>query len=292
MRGAWSVERRERLVGDTISNLQSLCSNWSKTPTLDAQVLLAHITGKNRAWLLAHPETALTPAQQNALGSAVSRLKAGEPLPYVLGHWEFYGLNFTINAHTLIPRPETELMVEQALEWLQAHPGRRRAADIGTGSGCVAVSLAVNIPDLQITATDISPAALEVARSNAEKHNVEDRVQFKHADLLPANLATCSLICANLPYIPTKTLEGLSVFGREPTLALEGGPDGLSLIRRLLPQAVQNLSSSDLLLLEIENTQGEAALNLAREFFPEARIDLLPDLAGHDRLIRIETFVA
>ena len=292
MTGDWRLEIGEPPVGEIISNLKSLCSNWSETPSLDAQVLLAHITGKNRAWLLAHPEAALTPAQQNALGSAVSRLKAGEPLPYVLDHWEFYGLNFTINAHTLIPRPETELMVEQALEWLQAHPGRRCAADIGTGSGCVAVSLAVNIPDLQITATDISPAALEVARSNAQKHQVAARIKYVQADLLDIRLppSTFRLIAANLPYIPTKTLEGLDVFGREPTLALDGGPDGFDIIRRLLPQAVQNLSSNGLLLLEIENTQGEAALNLAREFFPEAQIDLLPDLAGHDRLIRIETF--
>jgi release factor glutamine methyltransferase len=286
----WCLETGVLSVKENLSNLKSLLSNWSETPALDAQVLLSHICSKNRAWVLAHPEGILTPEQQNALGAAVSRLEAGEPLPYILGHWSFYGLDFTINAETLIPRPETELMVEQALEWLQAFPERRSAADIGTGSGCIAVSLAVHIADLRVTGTDISLTALEVARSNAEKHNVAARVKFVEADLLPANLPTCSLICANLPYIPTQTLEGLDVFVREPTLALDGGPDGLCLIRKLLPQAVRSLPSEGLVLLEIETTQGKAGLDLAREHFPKAQIDLLSDLAGHDRLIRIETF--
>jgi release factor glutamine methyltransferase len=245
--------------------------------------------GKNRAWLLAHPETELTSVQRNELEAATTRLEAGEPLPYVLGYWEFYGLNLTINAHTLIPRPETELLVEQAIEWLRTHPGQRRAADVGTGSGCIAISLATNVPDLHITATDISPKALEIAQINAQSHAVSDQIDFLQADLLHTPRSTFHVICANLPYIPTKTLEELEVFGREPTLALDGGPDGLSLIRRLLPQAVQRLPSDGLLLLEIENTQGQAAVRLAYDFFPKAQIDLLPDLAGHDRLIRIET---
>ncbi len=288
--GDWRLEIGVLSVRENLSNLKSLFSNWSETPALDAQVLLSHICSKNRAWLLAHPEAVLIPEQQNALGAAVSRLEAGEPLPYILGHWSFYGLDFSINAETLIPRPETELMVEQALQWLQAFPGRRSAADIGTGSGCIAVSLAVQITDLRVTGIDISPTALEVARSNAEKHNIAARVKFVHADLLPENLPPYSLICANLPYIPTKTLEGLDVYGWEPTLALDGGPDGLRLIRRLLPQAVRSLSPDGLVLLEIEAAQGKAGLDLAREFFPKAQIDLLSDLAGHDRLIRIETF--
>lgn len=286
----WGLEIGVLSIRENLSTLKSQFSIWSDTPALDSQVLLSHICRKDRAWVLAHPEGILTPEQQNTLGAAVSRLEAGEPLPYILGHWSFYGLDFTINAETLIPRPETELMVEQALQWLQAYPGRRSAADIGTGSGCIAVSLAVHIPDLRVTGTDISLAALEIAKSNAEEHNVAARVKYVHADLLPTNLSTCNLICANLPYIPTQILEGLDVFGREPTLALDGGPDGLRLIRKLLPQAAHILSSEGLVLLEIEATQGEAGVNLARETFPKAQIELLPDLAGHDRLIRIETF--
>jgi len=292
MIGDRRLEIGEFTLGEILSNLKSQFSRWSETPSLDAQVLLVHISGQKRAWVLAHPEARLTPEQQVALDRAVSRLEAGEPLPYILGHWEFYGLDFNINAATLIPRPETELMVEQAIQWLAAPPRRRCAADIGTGSGCIAISLAIKIPDLRVTATDISPAALEVAQSNAENHDVASRIDFKQADLLslPAPDPTYHLICANLPYIPTRRLEGLDVFGREPDLALDGGPDGLSLIRRLLPQAARSLSSQGLLLLEIESMQGQAGMHLACETFPEAQIDLLPDLAGRDRLIRIETF--
>ncbi len=255
-------------------------------------MLIAHITGNNRAWVLAHPEIELTSEQQSALDAAISRLKTGEPLPYVLGYWEFYGLAFAINAHTLIPRPETELIVEQAYEWIKAHPGKRQVADIGTGSGCIAISLAANISDLRVTATDISSEALKVAQINAHSHFVSHQINFIQADLLsfPSAKSQFHVICANLPYIPTKTLEGLSVFGNEPTLALDGGSDGLSLIRKLLPQAARNLSSAGLLLLEIEVTQGEIAVNLAQEIFGKSQIDLLSDLAGHDRLVRIETF--
>jgi len=273
--------------------LQASIFNDSETPSLDAQVLLAHITGNSRARLLAHQEEKLTPEQQKTLEAAISSLQAGVPLPYIIGYWEFYGLNFTINAHTLIPRPETELLIEEALKWLQAHPEQRQAVDVGTGSGCIAIALAKTIPNLQVIATDISSEALEVAHTNAQKHAVSDRITFIQTDLLslPTFHYQYPMICANLPYIPTRTLESLDVFGREPTLALDGGPDGLSLIRRLLPQAVQHLASGGLLLIEIENTQGKAVLNLAEEFFPETRIDLLPDLAGQDRLIRIETFI-
>jgi release factor glutamine methyltransferase len=279
----------EQSIGEIISNFQAIFSDWSETPSLDIQVLLADITGKNRAWLLTHPETELTPDQQNALSTLVARLQTGEPLPYVLGYWEFYGLDFTITDDTLIPRPETELLVEQALSWLDSHPDKRRAADVGTGSGCIAVSLAAHTPDLRVTACDISVEALQVAYDNAKKHLVIERIEFVQADLLPVTLQTCDLICANLPYIPSDKLAKLAVFGKEPTLALDGGPDGLTMIRRLLPQAARCLTAESLLLLEIEASTGKTAMDLASEYFPKAQISLLSDLAGLDRLIRIET---
>ena len=276
-------------VQESYTKLKSQCAIWSDTPALDAQVLLSHICNKERAWVLAHPEVKLTTEQQSALSVVMSRVETGEPLPYILGHWSFFSLDFKVNADTLIPRPETELMVEEALQWLNAHPRRRSVIDIGTGSGCIAISLAVHIPNLQVTGSDISLAALEVASFNANQHGVASRIQLVHADLLPDKLSSYDLISANLPYIPTKTLERLDVFGREPTLALDGGPDGLRLIRRLLPHAAQILAPEGLVLLEIEATQGEEVLSLSAEFFPRARINLLTDLAGHDRLIRIET---
>ncbi|MBU0510801.1 MAG: peptide chain release factor N(5)-glutamine methyltransferase [Chloroflexi bacterium] len=274
-----------------ISNLKSLISNLSATPSLDAQVLLAHITGKPRAWVLAHPEAALDAGQRQALAAALTRLESGEPLPYVLGHWEFYGLDFSIDPAVLIPRPETEVLVETALEWLKAHPRNRHIADVGTGSGCIAVTLAVHVPNLHVTATDISPAALQIARANAHKHHVAERIEFIHADLLDLRLppSAFSLIAANLPYIPTETLHDLEIFGREPTLALDGGPDGLNLISRLMHSGPRYLDPGGLLLVEIEASQGSAALTLARKAFLAAKISLHPDLAGLDRLIRVET---
>jgi release factor glutamine methyltransferase len=286
----WGTERGVLTIREGLTKLKSQCAIWSDSPALDAQVLLSHVCNKERAWVLAHPEKKLNAKQQSALNVVISRVKSGEPLPYILGNWPFYGLDFKVNAETLIPRPETELMVEEALQWLNAHPGRRSVIDVGTGSGCIAITLAVHIQDLQVTGSDISLAALEVASINADNHGVAARLKLVHADLLPDNLSSYDMICANLPYVPTKTLERLDVFGREPTLALDGGPDGLRLIRRLITQAARILAPEGLVMLEIEATQGEEALSLAEEFYPKAQIELLPDLAGHNRIIRIETF--
>jgi release factor glutamine methyltransferase len=270
----------------------------SDTPQLDSQVLLAHGLGVSRSWVLAHPEKELSAGQERWVAEAVSRLEAGEPLPYVLGSWEFFGLQFNVNPAVLIPRPETELLVEKAISWLAAHSNRRLGADIGTGSGCIAVSLAKHIPDLLLLATDISQAALEVARGNARRHGVEQRIHFVQADLLrqlqngegehEQVSGSFSLLCANLPYIPEPALDKLKVSRSEPRLALSGGPDGLASIRRLLELAPQYMSPGGLILLEIEETLGKAALGLARKAFPAAALALLQDLAGKDRLLQIE----
>jgi release factor glutamine methyltransferase len=260
------------------------------TPKLDAQVLLAHTLGQSRTWLLAHPEAGLSAPQLASVEEAVSRLEAGAPLPYVLGHWEFFGLEFNVTPSVLIPRPETELLVEKAIAWLKASPERRNVADVGTGSGVIAVTIATHIPDAHVLATDISSAALEVARSNAEKFNVQERIEFVECDLLPAlniERSTFNAIFANLPYIPTETLSGLSIFETEPTLALDGGADGLDLIRRLLALAPEWLAPGGCILLEIEASQGSQALSLASNLFPETRIHLHQDLTGRDRLLEI-----
>ncbi|MBM3151576.1 MAG: peptide chain release factor N(5)-glutamine methyltransferase [Chloroflexi bacterium] len=259
------------------------------TPGLDSAVLLAEVLEQPRSWALAHPDVDLSPPQQAAVMEAVARLEAGEPLPYVLGHWEFHGLDFIVTPQALIPRPETELLVEAALAWLERHPQRRRGLDVGTGSGCIALTLAHNIQDLQMVATDISPAALEVAARNAARLALTERVGFERCDLLPPpGSPPFDLVTANLPYIPTAELHRLPVYGREPSLALDGGVDGLDLIRRLLAGAPDLLPRGGLALLEIEASQGLAALSLAYDAFSEARISLRQDLAGRDRLVRIE----
>ncbi len=284
-----------------LPQLEEKLRSISPSPALDAQTLLAHITGKPREWLLAHPDYALSPEEQNALNEAISRLQKGEPLPYILGHWEFYGLDFLVTPAVLIPRPETELLVEHALDWLRARLGDTetnllppRVLEVGTGSGCIAIALAAALPSLHITASDISADALEIARKNAARHNVAERIDFVQANLLesPLTPAPFDLILANLPYIPTELLKTLPVSQSEPALALDGGEDGLSLMRGLLDAAPQHLAPGGMILLEIEASQGAAALSLAYDAFSQADIKLFQDLAGRDRLLAIQTLPA
>ena len=276
-----------------LSDIASRLTSVSDTPSLDASVLLANILGRPRTWIMAHPELTLTTEQKNQLDNSLQRLANGDPLPYVLGHWEFLGLDFEVTPDVLIPRPETELLVEKAIAWLQESPVRRTVADIGTGSGAIAISIAVNVPDANILATDISSKAIDVAERNAKKLEVDRQIEFIQCDLLPAKPETFSteqhfdLICANLPYIPTETLYTLPVYGREPALALDGGADGLDLVRRLLHIAPGWLAPNGLILLEIEATRGIQALNLACDLFSEAEIHLHQDLTGNNRLLEI-----
>lgn len=276
-----------------LSDLAAQLAPLSDTAFLDASVLLAHIVDRPRSWVLAHPELALTEEQQRQLRDSLVRLKAGEPIPYVLGHWDFFGMEFDITPDVLIPRPETELLVEKAISWLQESPARQTVADVGTGSGAIAVSIAVNVPDAHILATDISHEALIVAQRNARKFDVPEHIDFLQCDLLPEHpemLTTeqhLDLVCANLPYIPTATLHSLPVYGREPTLALDGGEDGLDLFRRLMQIVPEWLAPNALILLEIEASLGIQALSLAYDMFSEAQIHLHQDLTGHDRLLEI-----
>ncbi len=275
-------------LGQVFKRARRRLAALSESPGLDAQVLMAHVLGRDRAWVLAHPEALLREDQAQALEAALARLTRGEPLPYVLGHWEFFGLDLEVTPAVLIPRPETELLVERALAWLDSHPARRLAADVGTGSGGIAIALAGRVPGLKVIATDYSGAALQVARRNAARHALAGRVAFLQADLLSAVKAPFDLICANLPYIPQAELERLAVYGREPTLALSGGVDGLEVIRRLLADAPRLLAPGGALLMEIEANQGEAARTLAKNSFLNAAVRVNRDLAGKNRLLEVE----
>ncbi|KXK12740.1 MAG: putative modification methylase HemK [Chloroflexi bacterium OLB14] len=275
----------------------------------DAQVLLAHVLEISRPQLIANLHTPLDSLQLDSATQLFARLKVGEPLPYILGQWEFFGLDFEINKNVLIPRPETELLVEKAISFLKNNPDKRNVIDVGTGSGIIAISIAKHIPDVKIIATDISPKALQVAKRNAIQHGVEKQIEFIECDLLPSDdrpqtadhttssivhrLSSIDLICANLPYIPTKTLHGLEVYNKEPTLALDGGDDGLDIYRRLFSLAKQyRLSpqeglSSLIWLCEFEETQGKSITHLANDFFENANVHVFQDLAGRDRLLEI-----
>ena len=260
---------------------------------LDAQLILAHVIDRPRTWILAHLETQLTQSQIDSAQTEFSKLRDGIPLPYILGHWEFFGLDFDITNEVLIPRPETELLVEKAIAWLKESPERRTMADIGTGSGAIAASIAMHVPDARILATDISMSALRVAKHNALKFHVHHRIDFLQCDLLPHPvdfLPTDShfdLICANLPYIPTKALHQLPIYGKEPTLALDGGEDGLEVYRHLFKLAPGWLAPRGMMLLEIESTLGVKALSLAFDSFADVTIHLHQDLTSRDRLLEI-----
>jgi len=273
-----------------LSDITARISPISDTPALEASILLGHIAGKSRTWVLAHPELVLTTEQSEQLEDSLTQLEHGEPLPYVLGHWEFFGIDLEITPDVLIPRPETELLVEKAIDWLNKNPERKRIADIGTGSGAIAISLATNIRDTEILATDISPEALQVAKLNAKKQNISRNIDFVECDLLPirqGNGKEIDLMCANLPYIPTKSLKQLSVYESEPILALDGGEDGLELYRRLLGMIPKWLASNGLILIEIDSTCGTPALSLVRNMLPNATSILHQDFAGLDRLLEI-----
>jgi release factor glutamine methyltransferase len=267
-------------------------------PAITAQALLGHVLGLDRAQVLARPERALSAAEQAAFAALAARAARGEPLAYLTGAREFCGLSFEVNADVLVPRPETELLVELAL---RLSPPPRRIVDVGTGSGCLAVTLALWLPEARVTAVDVSRAALAVARRNAQRHGVAGRVDFLQADLLqgfagldgrqrhlpPSNQADINLIVANLPYIDSAELQTLPVAAHEPRLALDGGPGGLALVERLLGQARGALRPGASVLLEIGAGQGERAATLARAAFPGACVRLHADWAGLDRVIEV-----
>ena len=269
----------------------------SENTSLEAQVLLSQAMDRSRTWIVSHPEIPLTAGQFKWLTNAVQQYLEGVPLPYVLRKWEFFGLSFQVSPDVLIPRPETELIVEQALEWSQK--GLRggledlQIVDVGTGSGCIAISLLVNLPQdarfHRLIASDISMDALKVARANAEQHQVISRISFLQANNLNNfQSKSLDLICANPPYIPRTKLGSLAVSQNEPLLALDGGPSGLDQIKPLLDQAAYCLRPGGLLLLEIEESQGPIVIELSKAIFKTNQVEVLKDYSHRDRLLRIQ----
>ncbi len=261
------------------------------SPRLEAEILLVHILECSRVFLLAHPETPMTSVQCGHYAEVLARRSRGEPLPYITGHMEFYGLDFAVTPDVLIPRPETEGLVEGTLAWLRSHENGV-VVDVGTGSGCIVVTLAAKMPTARYIATDISASALEVARANAHQHQVTESIAFLQADLLSPLLGAAGIdvIVSNPPYIAEREWDELSIsVRREPRVALTAGLDGLDAIRALLRQAHQALRPGGLLLVEIGEKQGNAVQALARAAFPEARVEVLQDLAGKDRVLKIDS---
>jgi release factor glutamine methyltransferase len=276
------------LYGDAIQSAKTRFADISTSPGLDAQLLLAEVTGQSRAHVLAHREKSLTAQEATRFDRLVARRADGEPMAYILGRRAFYDRDFTVTPAVLIPRPETEHLLEAALEYAQTQEDVL-AVDVGTGSGALAVTFAANAPNATVYATDISPDALAVAGRNARNHDVA--VTFLEGDLLRPLIERklrADLIMANLPYIPSGDLRTLAVGKYEPALALDGGSDGLAAIRRLLKQIPDVANPGALILLEIGADQGAAASQMAREGLRTQDVRVLQDLAGLDRVVRVQ----
>jgi release factor glutamine methyltransferase len=276
----------------------------SDTPRLDSELLLAFAIGVDRTAVIAHGDAPVGTDAETAYLDMIARREAGEPVAYLRGIKEFHGIALTVDERALIPRPETELLVDRAMDEIMAvltggaqRLGPLRVVDVGTGCGAVAVALAValrkrGVPptDVEITAADVSPDALDLARENAVGHAVGDRIAFETADLLPpaARSRPFDLVLANLPYLRTDELDAL-VAQRvspafEPRLAFDGGPDGLAVIARLLDQLPWGLADGGTAILEISYDQGPAMRELCEARLPGWSCDVVPDLADWPRV--------
>ena len=256
---------------------------------LEGELLLRHTLEINRVQLYLDINCELNPQQETTFWHLVERRLNGEPSAYITGHREFFGLDFYVNNHVLIPRPETELLVEKALNLAQSRH-ISTLAEVGTGCGAIAVSLALNLPPSTIYAIDISPTALKVAATNCQKHRVTDSIYLLHGDMLDPLPKPVDLIIANLPYIKNTDLHRVDSADYEPLLALDGGGDGLEKIRRLCHQLSSKLRPGGCLLLEIGQGQQKAVTTLLKSLFPLAKIEVTPDWSGIDRMVSLTLY--
>ena len=257
---------------------------------LESEVMVMNVMRMPRQDLFSHQEDGVNAQQERELAQIVERRLKREPLAYILAYKEFYGVNLLVYSDVLIPRPETETMVEHAL--FMALMGMETTelviADVGTGTGAIAINLAIHLPAARIYAIDAADAVLDVASHNIRAHNVADRIKLAKGDLLEPLPEPVDLIVANLPYIPTCRIPTLQPeIQWEPSAALDGGDDGLDLIRRLMSQAPDKLKENGIILLELDPEQVPAVEELSRQLFPEATTSIEQDLAHRDRVFVI-----
>ncbi len=270
---------------------ERLAAAGAPEPRLEAEVMLSDALGAPRLRLYAAQDEPLPDATAEALESVMRRRVRREPLAYVLGHREFYGVDLSVGPAVMVPRPETELLVERAMllcmERMDA--GRPVVVDVGTGAGGIAINLALHLPRAEIYATELSEDALAVAEANIRRHGVGERVALLQGDLLEPVARTCDVIVANLPYVPSGRLPTLQPeLAWEPSLALDGGENGLAVIRRLVGQAALKLAGDGVVLLEIDPGQSEPLSRLAGVLFPDAKVSVEKDLAGLERVFMLE----
>ncbi|MEE8420369.1 MAG: peptide chain release factor N(5)-glutamine methyltransferase [Dehalococcoidales bacterium] len=253
---------------------------------LESEILLRHVLELNRAQFYLDIEDALSQEQAEAYWHLIERRRGGEPTAYITGHREFYGREFYVDTRVLIPRPESELLVEKALCLARKKP-IATVADIGTGCGAIAVSLALNLAPAKVYATDVSGDALEVAGINGQRHGVADKICLRRGDLLEPLPEPVDLIIANLPYVQESTVLEDSSLSFEPSLALDGGPAGVEIIRRLCRQVSGKLNPGGCLLLEIGQGQRAAVSRFLGEFLPDGEIEIDKDLGGIERVVSL-----
>lgn len=324
---AWRLDPSTNVGRAMAAANQRLRNSSSETPRLDVEILLAFVLHTDRAGLYAHPERSLSAAERSRFEELIERRRRHEPVAYIIGSRGFYGLDLLITPQVLVPRPETEVLVEHALLAIESLGARVPSApvagsrsngsnghgpgsfppyaqffgasvldnhilmaDVGTGSGAIAISVARHHPRVMIYASDVSADALSVAQKNAASLQVAERVQFLSGSLLSPLPQPVDIITANLPYVATADIPTLApdIANYEPRLALDGGPDGTQIIGQLLQQAPSYLRPGGVLLLEIGSDQGFRVATLARHAFPAAEINIIQDFAGLDRLVRVQ----
>lgn len=265
-----------------------LCSG-SEYPSIEVTAVAAFMLKKSKEWIIAHPEFLLNEVHLAELNKAIDRLLNGEPLAYITGRRSFYGLEFQVDRRVLVPRPETELLVDLAMDWMRENPEKSRVVDVGTGSGAIAVAIAHHFPNLTITAIDASPDALVVAKMNAKLHHTADRIRFIQNNLLDGLDEKFDLVLANLPYIPSREVDDTPALKHEPRAALDGGSDGLRLIEKLMLSCTDSLAPNGCVILELQYNQWEVVRQIAMQLYQQAIISIHHDLAAHPRVARIQT---
>jgi len=260
----------------------TLAANDIEDASLESELLLRHALKMSRVQLYLDLSRELSPEQEETFCHLIKRRLNGEPTAYITGHREFYGLDFYVDPNVLIPRPESELLVEKALNLAHQHT-ISTIAEIGTGCGAIAISLALNLPEAKIYATDISAPALKVALFNCQKHGVVNRICLLQGDMLDPLPEPADLIVANLPYVKESELPRTGPVSFEPIVALNGGSAGLEKLRQLCQQSGSKLRPQGCLLLEIGQGQGKAVTTFLRSLFPSATAEIIPDLSGIER---------